>query len=66
MYLKTSVSDLDPDSNGLADPDWESRSGSRQAKEWPKRGKKFEIFMFVEFSVWLEASPAARMSFKGV
>ncbi len=29
----------------------------------PKKDKKFRIFMFVEFSVWLEASPGARMSF---
>ncbi len=38
-------------------------SGSRQAKFSPKKGKKWNNFMFEEFSVGLEASPGAWMYF---
>jgi hypothetical protein len=50
-----SDSDLDsyPDSNGLGDPDWKTRSESRQSKNVPQKVKHV---MFEEFSVELEAS----------
>jgi len=56
----------DPDSNGEADADRELESGSRQAETVPQRKAKLSNSMFEEFSMWLETSTEASMSFVGV
>ncbi len=42
---------------GLANPDSQSGSGSKQAKVVPNKGKKLRNFMFEVLSVGLESSP---------